>query len=258
MHAKNIHKAFTYTHAYVRVSPPANLQLWVQLQCTSRSSPHHPTSPAHKISLQVWLDPTSFRSHFVSSWLKRSTVGVIRQTTPTTPTHAFSRPQSSLWSGPVIALFSPVGFVRAGESRYNRRLWDRSQEGRGGWGAQLLTAGKHAAIRPVMYAGGWGVSVTDACLQRGFFFPSNHECFHNQSGNKRANTHAAPRVLMTLKRRWHHSRKAVGESRSDGGRLQDVFLFFFSDLGRLWWSHVKTWFWTFWWKMLDGNDDVFH
>lgn len=68
--------------------------------------------------------------------------------------------------------------------------------------------------------------MTDTCLWRVFlFFFTNHKCFHNQPGNKPVNTHAALRAIMTGLGRWHqsHVQKAVGESRSDGGRVQDVF-----------------------------------
>lgn len=79
-----------------------------------------------------------------------------------------------------------------------------------------------------MYAGGWCVSVTDTCLWRVWFFSfffTNHKCFHNQPGNKPVNTHVALRAIMTWLGRWHqsHGQKAVGESRSDGGKVQDVF-----------------------------------
>lgn len=94
-----------------------------------------------------------------------------------------------------------------------------------------------------MYAGGWCVSVTDACLRRFFFF-SIHKCFHNQSGNERANTHAALRAIMTWTERWHqsHSQKAVGESRSGWGRVQDFFFSF--NLECLWSSNVTPCFKT--------------
>lgn len=137
---KNMHRhLLTRMHTSV-ITPPLICSFGFSYSVRQRSS-----SPTRNISIPAWLAPTNF--HFVSLWLL---LRLCNQTDQLPHVLVHGRgPCDDVIPAQIMSLTAGT-----------RSIWEK-----------MFVAEKtnsHGAIRSVIHAGVWGVSVTDACIKARF------------------------------------------------------------------------------------------